>query len=128
MKVLVVEDDPVSRKLARLVLSFEGHQVFDAVSAEQAFKLIHNYQPEAVLLDLKLPEIDGLCLARQIKGDQETAHIAIVAVTSYPGLFLKKEALEAGCDAYIVKPIDTRKLSQQMADAVAERKWRFTVR
>jgi CheY-like chemotaxis protein len=115
----VVEDDPVSLKLAHLVLSSEGHQVFDATTAEQVVQVMETNQPEVVLLDLKLPNADGLSLARQLKHNPNTAHIPIVAVTSYPDRFSKTEAFNAGCDAYIIKPIDTRNLSQQLADAIA---------
>ena len=62
--------------------------------------------------------MDGLALARQLKNDSNTRHIPIVAVTSYPERFSRDEAFRAGCDAYIVKPIDTRALSGQI-DAIA---------
>jgi len=118
MNILVIEDEPASRKLATLVLASGGHQVVDASSAEEAVKTVHHAQPEIILLDLALPGMDGLALARQLKNDSNTRHIPIVAVTSYPERFSRDEAFRAGCDAYIVKPIDTRALSGQI-DAIA---------
>src|SRR5437764_478107 len=107
MNILVIEDEPISMKLAHLVLAMEGHNVSDADAAEKAMEAIKKNRPEIILLDLALPGMDGLALARKLKQDPETQDISIVAVTAYPDQFSKKAAMEAGCDAYIVKPIDT---------------------
>ena len=87
MNILVIEDEPTSRKLATLVLSSSGHKVVDAQSAEAAIEAVCRSQPEMILLDLALPGMDGLALARQLKGESKTRHIPIVAVTSYPERF-----------------------------------------
>jgi len=118
MNILVIEDEPTSRKLATLVLSSSGHKVVDAQSAEAAIEAVCRSQPEMILLDLALPGMDGLALARQLKGESKTRHIPIVAVTSYPERFPREKAFRAGCDAYIVKPIDTRALADQV-EAIA---------
>jgi len=118
MNILVIEDEPTSRKLATLVLSSSGHKVVDAQSAEAAIEAVCRSQPEMILLDLALPGMDGLALARQLKGEPKTRHIPIVVVTSYPERFPREEAFRAGCDAYIVKPIDTRALADQV-EAIA---------
>ena len=114
MNILVIEDEPTSRKLASLVLASGGHQVVDAQSAEAAINAVHQSQPQIILLDLALPGMDGFALARQLKGDPKTRHIPIVAITSYPERFPRDEAFRAGCDGYIVKPIDTRALAGQV--------------
>lgn len=120
MKILVVDDEPVCLKLAQLVLASEGNAVSEAAAAVDAIEEIVRSAPEAILLDLKLPGIDGLTLARRLKGDPRTQHIAIIAVTAFPEDFTRQAALAAGCDGYIVKPINTRKLPAQVA-AVVER-------
>jgi len=106
----VIDDDPVQLKLAKLVLSAAGHKVSDAEAAEQAFNAIKQEKPDVILLDLSLPGMDGLTLVRKLKADLETRAIPVVAATSYPERFARKDALAAGCEAYLVKPIDTRKL------------------
>ena len=106
----MIEDDPTHLKLAKAVLSAAGHKVSDAEAAELAFYAIKQEKPDVILLDLALPGMDGLTLVRQLKSDSETRAIPIVAVTAYLDRFKKEDALAAGCDAYIVKPIDTRKL------------------
>ena len=120
MKILVVEDEPSSLKLAHLVLVAAGHDVTQAEAADQAMNEIVRSQPDVILLDLELPGIDGLTLARNLKRDPKTRHIAIVATTAYPEKYSREQAMAAGCDGYIVKPINTRKLSQQVADAVGK--------
>jgi two-component system cell cycle response regulator len=118
MKILVVEDEPASLKLAHLVLSSDGHEVAQAEAVDKALEEIARTEPEVVLLDLELPNVGGLALARHLKADPARKHIVIVAVTAYPERFSREEALAAGCDAFIVKPINTRKLTSQVAHVV----------
>jgi CheY-like chemotaxis protein len=114
MKILVIEDQPTQLKLAHHVLSADGHNVSDAGAADQAFAAIKIDRPQIILLDLVLPGMDGLALARKLRTDPETHDIPIVAVTSYPEKYSRAAALAAGCDAYFVKPINTRELSGQL--------------
>jgi two-component system cell cycle response regulator len=118
MKILVIEDHPAQRKLAHHVLSLAGHDVNDADAAEAALIAIKSDRPQIILLDLLLPDIDGLTLVRRLKADPETRGIPIVAVTSFPEAYPKAYTLAAGCDAYIVKPINTRELSGQLTTVV----------
>jgi len=117
MKILVVEDEPICMKLAHVVLSSDGHEVTRAEAVLNAMDEIARSMPEVILLDLAMPYIDGLALARKLKGDPETKHTVIIAVTAYPERYTRTEALAAGCDAYILKPIDTRKLTEQVMEA-----------
>ena len=119
MKILVIEDQPTQCKLALHVLTAAGHNVSEAMTAEQALVCIKMNRPDLILLDLFLPDIDGLTLVRRLKADPDTAGIHVVAVTSYPEEFSKAEALAAGCDAYFAKPINTRELPLQLS-ALAE--------
>ena len=119
MEILLVEDDPTDSKLLTAVLKSSGHRVLEKSSAEKAAEAIKARKPEVVLLDLKLPGMDGLALARLLKQDPDAQHIPIIAVTAASEKFGKEEALAAGCDAYIRKPIDTRKLHEQIVDATA---------
>ena len=121
MEILLVEDDPTDSKLLSAVLQATGHRVLEKSSAEQAVEEIKARKPEVILLDLKLPGMDGLALARLLKQDADTQHIPIVAMTAAPEKFSKEEALAAGCDAYIRKPVDTRKLHEQIVSAAANR-------
>jgi len=119
LKILVIEDHAEDLKLADLVLSTDGHDVSTAEAAEQAFAAIKEDRPQLILLDLDLPGMDGLTLVRQLKADPDTRDIHVVAVTCYAEQYPKVAALAAGCDAYLLKPINTRELASQLI-AVAE--------
>jgi two-component system cell cycle response regulator len=119
MKILVIEDHAADLKLADLVLNTAGHDVNTAEAAEPAFAAIQEDRPQLIFLDLDLPGMDGLALIRQLKADPDTRDIHVVAVTCYPEEYPKAVALAAGCDAYLLKPINTRELSDQLT-AVAE--------
>jgi CheY-like chemotaxis protein len=119
MKILVVEDQPSELKLAVHVLSDAGHDVTPADAAEAALIAIKAGSPNLILLDLWLPGMDGLTLVKKLKADPATRDIIIVAVTSFPEKFSRAEALAAGCDAYLGKPLSTRTLPEILAE-VAE--------
>ncbi len=118
MKILVVEDQSIESKLAVHVLSAAGHDVSSAEAAEEAIAAIKENHPTVILMDLSLPGMDGLTLVRKLKADPATRDIHIVAVTSYPEKFSREEALEAGCDAYLGKPLSTRTLPATLTDIV----------
>jgi two-component system cell cycle response regulator len=120
VNILIVEDDPTDMKLLSAVLSLSGHCVLCKGSAEQAAEEVKTGQPDLILLDLKLPGMDGLNLTRLLKNDPETQAIPIVAMTAAVERFPEAAAFAAGCDAFILKPIDTRKLPQQVATAAAK--------
>lgn len=118
MKVLVIEDEAVDRKLAGEVLRIAGHSVADGANAQDALAAIGTDPPDLILLDLRLPGVDGLALARKLKAQPDTRQIPIVAVTAYPERFSRQALLDAGCEACIVKPVDTRRLARQL-EAIA---------
>ena len=118
MKILVVEDQPVELKLAVHVLSAAGHEVARADAAEEALTAIKADSPDLVLLDMWLPGMDGLTLVKKLKADPDTRDILIVAVTSYPEKFTRAQALAAGCDAYLAKPLSTRTLPEMLAEVM----------
>jgi len=122
LKVLVVDDETISLKLAQLVLSADGNEVSQATVALRAIEEILRSAPEVILLDLGLPGIDGLMLTRHLKRDPRTRHIVIIAITAFPEMFTREAAMAAECDAYLVKPINTRLLAQQVAAALANAK------
>jgi CheY-like chemotaxis protein len=111
INILLIEDDPSHLKLTHLVLSAAGHSVTDAEAADKALDSIKREKPELILLDLALPDMDGVTLVRKLKADPETRDIPVIAVTSYPDRFTKRDVFAAGCEAYVIKPINTRTLA-----------------
>jgi CheY-like chemotaxis protein len=113
--ILIVDDNPTNLKLATQVLEIEGYQVDCAADAEQAQEMLQHITPDLILMDIALPGMDGLTLTRKLKADEKWKHIPVVAMTSFAMKGDDRKALDAGCDGYITKPIDTRKFPQQVA-------------
>lgn len=114
--ILVVEDNPLNLELARAVLERDGHEVIEARDAAECVALLPDRRPDLVLMDIQLPVKDGLQLTKELRNDPVTADLVIVAMTSYAMAGDECRALEAGCDGYLTKPIQTRTLAK---DAVA---------
>ena len=112
--ILVVDDTPVNLKLTRILLLNEGYRVLTAASAEEALELLRAYHPQLILADIQLPGIDGLEMTRRIKQDTATRDIIVVALTAFAMKGDEQKAIDAGCDGYITKPIDTRTLGQRI--------------
>ena len=119
-KILVVDDNPINLKLVSDVLAFEGHDILKAVDAEEALIVLAATLPDLILMDIALPGMDGLTLTRKLKADERTRHIRIVALTAFAMKGDDQKAFDAGCDGYITKPIDTRKLPVQVAEWLAK--------
>lgn len=117
--VLVVDDNPINLKLAAHVLEAEGYRVDRAEDATGALTAIARDAPDLILMDLALPGMDGLTLTRQLKADPATRHIHVIALTAFAMKGDADRAREAGCDGYIAKPIDTRRLPLQVAELLA---------
>jgi CheY-like chemotaxis protein len=104
--ILVVEDNPSNMKLVKAILLSEGYEVHLAEDAEVAQRKLATLHPQLILMDIQLPGMDGLTLTRLLKTDPHTRDILIVALTAYAMKGDQQKALDAGCDAYIAKPID----------------------
>lgn len=106
-RVLVVEDNPVNLELVTELLEQEGCQVLAASSAEAALRLAASERPDLVLMDLQLPAMTGYEATRRLKAAPATAAIPVLVLTSFAMRGDDLKAREAGCDAYLTKPLDT---------------------
>ena len=113
-RILLVEDNPANQLLASAVLERDGFEVDVAESASEALRVVQAHMPDLILMDIQLPEMDGLSFTRQLKADPATASITVVAMTAHAMLGDKEDAIAAGCAGYISKPIDTRTLGAQV--------------
>lgn len=114
--IFIVDDNPTNLKLACDVLEFEGYRVGRAADAEEAQEILQHEIPDLILMDIALPGMDGLTLTRKLKSDARFLHVPIVALTAFAMKGDAQKARDAGCNGYITKPIDTRKLSHQVAE------------
>jgi len=118
--ILVVDDHPTNLKLCKVMLSVDGYEVHTAADAEEALVLLGTVHPGLILMDLQLPGLDGLELTRRLKADPATRDIVVVALTAYAMQGDEQKALDAGCDGYVAKPIDTRLLAATVAKYLAQ--------
>lgn len=117
-RILIVEDNAVNLKLAVELLELEGHVVTGACDADEAIELLRRGAPELILMDIGLPGMDGLALTRRIKSEARLRHVPVIALTAFAMKGDDLNAIAAGCDGYIAKPIDTRRFAGQVADAL----------
>jgi CheY-like chemotaxis protein len=118
---LVVEDHPPSAKLVALLLTPHGATIRIAPNAEEALAVLDQFSPRLVVLDLILPRMGGLLLAQHIKGNPRFRHIAVVATTVVNGAEVERVVREAGCAAYIRKPIDTETFAATVASCLEKK-------
>lgn len=112
MRLLVVDDNADAAQMLAMYLEAIGHEVMVEHSAKQALELTVNEKPDACILDIGLPGMDGNELARRIRSIPETANITLIAVTGYGQTQDRQETEAAGFDQHLVKPVDTRKLAK----------------
>jgi two-component system cell cycle response regulator DivK len=116
-RILVVEDDPLFREILRIWLVKEGYEVVLADSLESAFvNIAAEPLPDAVFLDIHLGKKNGLTLVHWARKQRHLAHILIVAVTGDDSLKNKKSSQDAGCDAYVIKPVEFNDLREILAN------------
>src|SRR5216117_1755181 len=120
LQILVIEDSPVNMALTVAILENAGHQVLQAEYAIDGIDLARARQPDLVLMDLFLPDIDGLNATRMLRCDPRTAHIPVLALTASPASEDEDAMRAAGCAGFVSKPI---RYAQFLAavDALARR-------
>ena len=104
--VLVVEDFEDNRFMMRRLLEMSGYRVVEAVNGEQAVESAQAERPDLILMDLSLPKLDGLAATRRIRESDGLGQIPIVAVSAHDTSDFHADALAAGCNEYVTKPID----------------------
>ncbi|MDE2082506.1 MAG: response regulator [Burkholderiales bacterium] len=113
-RVMVVDDNAMNVVLAQTVLEADGLSVAAAANAAEALALLGRFAPDLLLMDIQLPGMDGLALARQLKADPATRHIVIVAFTAFAMRGDEERMRSAGCDGYISKPINVHLFAAQV--------------
>jgi two-component system cell cycle response regulator DivK len=112
--VLIVDDNERNMRLARDVLRLAGFRTLEAASGGEGVSLAVERQPDVILMDIRLPDIDGTEVAQRIKADPRTAGVPIVALTSLAMKGDREWFLEAGFDGYLEKPISVREFAEQV--------------
>ncbi len=110
--IMVVEDFEDNRFMMRRLLEMSGYRVVEAENGEEAVRRAGTEQPDLILMDLSLPLLDGLAATRQIRQNTELRHVPVVAVSAHDTADFHAEALAAGCNEYVTKPIDFDELEE----------------
>jgi CheY-like chemotaxis protein len=113
-RILVVDDNHMNLELARVLLTRDGMQVATALDAETALLLVAEFRPDLVLMDIQLPNIDGLELTRRLRADSVNSGLVIIAFTAYAMKGDEARMLAGGCDGYLSKPVDVPRFAAQV--------------
>ena len=109
-KILVVEDDEMNRDMLLRRLGRRGFDTIEAVDGRSALEIARAEQPDLILLDMNLPELDGWQMVRYLRADEALHHIPVIALTAHAMAGDRQRALEAGCDEYDAKPVEFQRL------------------
>ena len=121
-KVMIVEDNPQNMKLIEMLLRAKSYILLKACDGEEALDMATREQPDLIVMDMQLPKMSGLEVTKRLRQMPVFSHTPIIALTAYAMRGDKERFLEAGCNAYISKPINTRELPEIIARMLQEDK------
>ncbi len=117
-RVLIVEDNVDNFELVRFLLERAGYEVLSAANGVEGVVAARREQPDLVLMDLSMPEMDGWKATAQMKAEATTRHIPVLALTAHTLPSERKRAIDAGCDGYISKPINVASFDKLVSTLV----------
>lgn len=120
--IIVVDDNSVNMKLTTNLLEIGGYRALPAFSSEEAINILKSQRPDLILMDISLPGMDGLTATQVIKKNPSTENIPVVALTAHAIKDDKERAIEAGCDAYLLRPIETRTFYMTISGLMASKR------
>jgi len=118
VRILYIEDNHENRLLVRRILEAEGYSMIEATDGPTGLEVAVQMQPDLILLDINLPEIDGYDLARRFRNTPGLQQVPILAITANVMKGDRERTLNSGCDGYIQKPIDVDRLPQLVRTAL----------
>jgi CheY-like chemotaxis protein len=119
-RVLVIEDNPANLELVTTILEADGYQILTAEAAADGLRVAATERPDLILMDLHLPGMSGYDATRHLKADPATAAIPVVALTARAMRGDDEKAIEAGCNAYLTKPLDAQVLRKTLRRFLGE--------
>ncbi len=120
-KILIVEDNPQNMRLIEMTLRARGYSLLKATDGEEALEMAIREKPDLIIMDLNLPKVSGLEVTERLRQMPAFNHIPIIAVTAHAMKGDEEKIIEAGCDAYLPKPINTRQLPEVVAEMLLKR-------
>ena len=119
-KILIVEDNPLNMRLMEMTLETQNYILLKAADGEEALDMATRERPDLIIMDIQLPKLNGLEVTRKLRETVAFSHVPIIAITAYAMKGDKEDAIKAGCDLYLTKPIDTRQLPQTIAEMLQQ--------
>lgn len=118
-KILVIDDDIETIKLLEAIVQFDGHETLSIQESRNAIQAVESYMPDLVLLDIMMPEINGIAICKLIKSNPDTRQIKVMMVSALGDEGTRKDSLNAGADQFVTKPILPRTFTQQVNELLA---------
>ncbi len=118
--VLVIEDNEDNVILIAFILEKNGYNVIKAETGQQGFDVALEARPDFIILDIQLPDLDGLEVLQKIRNSEIDGNIPVIAMTSYAMVGDHEKMMAAGCNGYIEKPIDPEKVMSQIREIIGE--------
>jgi two-component system cell cycle response regulator DivK len=115
-KVLIVEDNPKSMRLIKMVLGNKGYSLLEATDGEEALAVAVEGRPDLIIMDIQLPKMNGLEVTRRLRQTPGFSQVPIIALTASAMEGDRDKIIEAGCDVYVSKPIDIHQLPELVAE------------
>ena len=119
-KILIVEDNEVNRVLMKDLLAYHGYEIIEAADGAAGIETAKKVRPDLILMDMQMPIMDGIQAVTRLKADPDTRDLKIVGVTSFAMKGDRERILQAGCDEYVAKPINTRELPKLVKRLLGE--------
>jgi two-component system cell cycle response regulator DivK len=119
--ILIVEDNEKNLKLVRDVLTYHGFRTMEATNGQDALEVAQAQCPALILMDIQLPEIDGITAFERLRADPSTKHIPVIAVTASATSVDRKRIVDAGFDGYQAKPIQVKEFVEEVKKTLARR-------
>lgn len=118
-KILIIDDDVETTKLLESIVELDGHETDSVNESKKAIHVVESYMPDLVLLDIMMPEINGITICRLIKSNTKTNHIKVMMISALSDDGTKQDSFNAGADQFVTKPILPRILTRQIMDLLA---------
>jgi DNA-binding response OmpR family regulator len=113
-KILIIDDDFETIKLLEAILQLDGHKASSIQESKNALQAVESFMPDLVLLDIMMPEINGIAVCKLIKSKSDTSHVKVMMVSALADDGTRRDANNAGADQFVTKPILPRVLTQQI--------------
>lgn len=118
-KILIIDDDAETIKLLESIVQLDGHQTKSVVESKKAVDAAETFLPDVILLDIMMPEINGIAICKLIKSSTKTDSAKVVMISALSDDGTKRDSFHAGADQFVTKPILPKILSQQIRDLLA---------